>query len=143
MYSGARSQRETALATEVMPKQQWQTLLLLSAAQSLVDLVSEVSGPQWKVEHLLIVRGNPFTLPNLRLVLLDDGVVEENERGWLLGQIRKHAPDASLLYVAASHTEENERRARSNGALYYVSKPLQPSQFILVLQAFLNAHQAK
>jgi DNA-binding response OmpR family regulator len=57
-------------------------------------------------------------------VILDDQAVVENERGWLLAQIRKHFSGISLLYVAANQSDGNEKRARTNGAHYYSSKPL-------------------
>jgi response regulator of citrate/malate metabolism len=84
-----------------------------------------------------------FTEPNVRLVILDDQTVEESDRGWLLGQIRKHFSGTSLLYVAASHSDGNERRARTNGAHYYVSKPLLLERFGHVLESFLQTQQLK
>ena len=136
------------MATPVEVKsraQQLPTLLLLSADKSLVDLVNAASGPGWKVSHYLNAhdRGDPLDRPNLKLVLVDDSAVEESERGWLLGQIRRRVPEASLLYVTVQHSEENERRARAQGALYYIAKPLQAPLFTQVLKAFLKAQQAK
>ncbi len=146
--SSALQTHQGALATsvEVKPRgQQLPTLLLLSADKSLVDLVNAVSGPDWKVSHHLNAhdRGDPLDHPNLKLVLLDDSAVEESERGWLLGQIRRHVPEASLLYITVQHSQENERRARANGALYYIAKPIQAPLFTQVLKAFLKAQQAK
>ena len=79
--------------------------------------------------------------PNVRLAILDDQTVEENDRGRLLAQIRKHFSGVSLLYVAGAQTDLNEKRARANGAHYYVSKPLSLEQFGHVLQSFLHAQQ--
>ena len=72
-----------------------------------------------------------------------DQTVKENDRSWLLARIRKHFSGTSLLYVAGSHSDGNERRARSNGAHYYVSKPLALDRFGHVLQSFLRAQGAK
>jgi hypothetical protein len=77
----------------------------------------------------------------MRLAIFDDQAVEENDRGRLLEQIRKRFPGSSLLYVAGSHSDANEKRARANGAHYYVSKPLSLERFGQVLESFLNAGQ--
>jgi hypothetical protein len=84
-----------------------------------------------------------FNQLNVRLVILDDQSVEENDRSWRLAQIRKHFSGASLLYVAGSQSDGNERRAHTNGADYYDSKPLSLERFGRVLQAFLCAQQVK
>ena len=81
--------------------------------------------------------------PNVRLVILDDQTVEENDRGWLLAQIRKHFSSGSLLYVAGSQSDGNEKRARINGAQYYVAKPLSLERFGYVLESFLQTQQFK
>jgi response regulator of citrate/malate metabolism len=122
------------------------TLLLISNDQALADLVLGIVKRPWK----LVRRGTDrnmrrkvFTQPNVQLVILDDQVVEENDRNWLLAQIRKHFSGISLLYVAGSQSDRNERRARTNGAHYYVSKPLSLERFGHVLQSFLQAQNAK
>jgi DNA-binding response OmpR family regulator len=122
------------------------TLLLLSDDEALADLVRGIVRRPWK----LVRQGadgymshKVFTQPNVRLVILDDQAVDENDRGWLLAQIRKHFSGTSLLYVAGSQSEGNEKRARTNGAHYYVSKPLLLERFGHVLQSFLQAQQGK
>ena len=84
-----------------------------------------------------------FAQPNVRLVVLDDQAVEENDRGWLLAQIRKHFSGNSLLYIAGSQSDANEKRARTNGAHYYISKPLSFERLRYVLQSFLQVQQVK
>jgi DNA-binding response OmpR family regulator len=76
--------------------------------------------------------------PAVALVVLDDSVVGELDRGWMLAQVRKHAPRASLLYIASQNTPENERRARTGGADFYTAKPLEPEHFAAVLRGFLD-----
>jgi DNA-binding response OmpR family regulator len=122
------------------------TLLLLSDDEALADLVRGIVKRPWK----LVRQGadgymshKVFTQPNVRLVILDDQTVEESDRGWLLGQIRKHFSGPSLLYVAGSQSDGNEKRARTSGAHYYVSKPLLLERFGQVLQSFLQAQQGK
>ena len=119
-------------------------VLLLSDDEALATLVHGIVKQPWK----LVVHGTDKYLsrevsaqPNVRLVIFDDQAVEENDRGWMLAQIRKHFSGISLLYVAASQSDANEKRARSNGAHYYVSKPLSADGFGHVLQSFLQAQQ--
>ena len=124
----------------------WPTLLLLSDDEALTDLVLRIVKQPWK----LVRQGadtdmsrKVFTQPHVRLVIFDDQVVEENDRNWLLAKIRKYFSGAVLLYVAASQNDQNEKRARTNGAQYYVSKPLPLDRFAHVLQLFLQAGNAK
>ena len=79
----------------------------------------------------------------MRLAIVDDQAVEENDRGWLLTQIRERFSADSLLYVAGSQSDANEKRARTNGAHYYVSKPLSLERFGQVLRSFLQIHLIK
>lgn len=121
------------------------TFLLLSDDKELEDLVTGLVNHPWK----LIRQGagelrasKTFSQLNVRLVLLDDQAVDENDRGWLLAQIRKHF-SGTLLYVAASQSDGNEQRARTNGAQYYISKPLPLERFGYVLRSFLRMEQGK
>jgi response regulator of citrate/malate metabolism len=123
----------------------WPTLLLLSDDQALTDLVLRIVKQPWK----LVRQGadtdmsrKVFTQPHVRLVIFDDQVVEENDRNWLLAKIRKYFSGAALLYVAGSQSDRNEKRARSNGAQYYLSKPLSLERFGHVLPSFLQAQNA-
>jgi response regulator of citrate/malate metabolism len=122
------------------------TLMLLSADEVLADLVSGMVQQPWK----LVRQGankdlsrKMFTQPHVRVVIFDDQVVEENDRNWLLAKIRRYFSGAVLLYVAGSQNDHNEKRARANGAQYYVSKPLWLEGFGHVLQSFLQAENAK
>jgi|SRR5271170_5281343 len=120
------------------------TLLLLSDDEALATFVLGIVKRPWKLirngAHKCGSR-EVFTQPNVRLVILDDQAVVDNERGWLLTQIRKHFSGTSLLYVAAIQTDCNEKRARTNGAHYYASKPLSFEQFGYVLRSFLRTYQ--
>ena len=122
------------------------TLLLLSNDQALADLVREIVKPPWALVHHDAERfqiRKMFSQPNVRLVLLDDQTVDEDHRSWLLAQISKHFSGSPLLYVAGHHTDGNEKRARTNGAQYYVSKPLEPERFGEVLRSFLQVQLIK
>ena len=121
-------------------------LLLLSEDWALAELVRELIQHPWK---LFLERPDKYlgdnlsTQPRVRLVILDDQTVEESDRNPLLIRLREDFPDLSLLYVAASQNEQNERRARTNGAHYYFSKPLAPQRFVPVLRSFLSTQQCK
>lgn len=139
----SRSGVDPGRSHKVIVAPQPPTLLLLSGDSSLVKLVREASAAPWRVEQYQSTLGERdlFARPNVRLVVVDDEVVEEGERGWLLGQIRLRTRGAPLMYVASSHDLENEKRARASGAHYYTSKPLDENQFVQVLQSFLKARK--
>jgi DNA-binding response OmpR family regulator len=121
-------------------------LLLLSDDESLADLVLRIVKRPWKLVRQGADRymsNKAFRHPNVRLVILDDQAVEETDRNGLLAQIRKHFSGTSLLYVAGSQSDGNEKRARTNGAHYYVSKPLSLERFGHVLGSFLQTQQLK
>ncbi len=114
-------------------------LLLLSDDDALVKLVRAAIRPPWKVDHHDNANASDlFRRPHVRLVIVDDGMIKEAERGWLLGQIRQRAAGVPLMYVADSHDLENERRARASGAQYYTSKPVDEQQFVQILRSFLK-----
>lgn len=122
------------------------TLLLLSDDQRLAELILGIVQPPWKLVRKDAdgyLNRRMFAQPNVRLVILDDQAVQEGDRSHLLAQIRKHFAGHPLLYVAGSHSEVNEKRARTNGAHYYASKPLAQGQFGQVLQSFLRAQKFK
>ena len=65
-------------------------------------------------------------IPNgdCRVVVLDDEKLVEADRGWLLNKIQNWMPQAFIIYVASQHSADVERLARSRGAGYYLSKPI-------------------
>jgi DNA-binding response OmpR family regulator len=119
-------------------------LLLLSDDGELIEFIRGVVKPPWRLARYgdgAHTGHKVFTQPNVRIVILDDQVVEEKDRGWLLTRIRKRIPNASLVYVTGHQSDANEKRARGNGAHYYVSKPLSFERFGYVLQSFLRAQE--
>ena len=95
--------------------------LLLSDDEELVDFVRRVVKRPWR---LVRQRADKFMTrevlaqPNLRLAILDDQAVDENDRGRLLAQIRKHFSGVPLLYVAGSpKRRQRETRARKRRSL--------------------------
>ncbi len=77
--------------------------------------------------------------PGVRLVIMDDEAINESTRGWLLDRIHRYAPHALVIYVAASHDAESERRARASRVQYYTAKPLDQDRTLRVLKSFLNS----
>ncbi|MGA8060150.1 MAG: hypothetical protein WB999_18030 [Candidatus Binataceae bacterium] len=132
--------RKTETLEEMRPSP---TLLLLSDDEALTDLVLGIVKQPWKLVRQGVMSRKVFIQPQVRLVIFDDQTVEENDRDWLLARIRKYFSDVSLLYIAGSQSDRNEKRARTNGAQYYVSKPLSLERFGHVLQSFLHAQNAK
>lgn len=131
---------------EVRAKPRTPTLLLVSDDEDLAKLVHEIVKRPWKVVH----QGTAQHLnrevsyqPNVRLVIFDDQGFKETDHGWMLAQIRKRFSGVSLLYVAGIQSDANEKRARTNGAHYYSSKPLSRTRFGYVLQSFLDTQQVK
>ena len=124
----------------------WPTLLLLSDDDALTDFALGIVKQPWKLVRQRAgsdMSRKMFTEPHVRLVIFDDQVIAENDRDWLLAKICKYFSGACLLYVAGSQSDRNEKRARTNGAQYYVSKPLSLERFGHVLRSFLQAENAK
>ena len=115
-------------------------LALLSNDDGLAQIVDSAMEKPWQLErHFYTGEVLDFLrLVGVRLVIVDDEPVSEADRGWLLGQVRRHLDQASLLYVTGSHSAENERRARSNGAVYYTAKPIQGDELTMVLKGFMD-----
>jgi DNA-binding response OmpR family regulator len=122
------------------------TLLLLSDDPAVEQLVFGIATQPWTLVCASLdraARHQVFAHPNVRLVILDDEVIKESERSWLLTQISRHFSGRPLLYIAGRHSQCNEMRARANGAHYYASKPVSHAQFVRVLQSFLQTLQLK
>ena len=113
---------------------------LLSNDDNLARIVHSVVEMPWRFEQHFYTGGllDFLQIAGVRLVILDDELVGESDRSWLLAQVRRNLGDAELLYVAGSHTLENERRARSKGAHYYTAKPLETDELTEVLKGFMN-----
>lgn len=125
-------QRETLLRPKI---------LLLSSDKKIADLVRTAIPERWRIEYQPTPEAGLkiLTQSNVRVVILDDEGIEEGDRGWILGQARKWAPSAPLMYVAANHDGVTEQRARTGGAQYYAAKPIDEQRFMNVLQSFQRA----
>lgn len=116
------------------------TLLLASDDQSLIELIRRVVRAPWVVAHVSARCKSKETLAqrNVRLIVLDDDGMDESDCGWLLHQAARQMPRAAVLYIAGSHTDYVEKRARASGAHFYISKPLPSGRFEYVLGSFLK-----
>ncbi len=113
---------------------------LLSDDDYLARIVGSAVEMPWRLERHSYAGGmiDFLQLTDVRLVIVDDEAVNEGDRSLLLAQVRRNLDEATLLYVAASHSAQNERRARGNGAHYYTAKPIQSDDLASVLKAFMN-----
>jgi DNA-binding NtrC family response regulator len=115
-------------------------LILLTADDAIAELASTIARAPWRFERRSDIDGFADLLrtADIGLVVLDDEIIAEGDRGWLLAQVRRNLPDAMVLYVAAEQTSENEKRARAGGASFYTSKPIQPDHLESVLRSFME-----
>ncbi len=121
------------------------TIAVFSSDPSLVSLVNEVCPRAWQVKSCRDPESGRDILsrPDIRMVVVDDEEIQEQLRGWLLDRVRKFAPQALLFYVAAQHSEADEKRARAYQAQYYTSKPLDTGRTLRVLESFLQVAFAR
>ncbi|HLX37290.1 MAG TPA: hypothetical protein VKR29_05790 [Candidatus Binataceae bacterium] len=114
------------------------TLLLFSADKELASLVRKSVNEPWKIELCEdpAIGREVLSRPSVRMVIVDDGSVDEEARGWLLDRIRKFVPQALLIYIASTHSEADERRARGYAAQYYTAKPLDLDRTARVIESF-------
>jgi DNA-binding NtrC family response regulator len=116
-------------------------IAVFSHDASLAKMIAAGMGDSWLIETFADPHEVRASLlkPGLRIVVVDDESVEESTRGWLLDQLRKWAPQALVAYIAAEHSPENERRARTYRVQYYTSKPVDPERMLRVLHSFERA----
>ena len=117
------------------------TLVLFSSDRELTALVKKTVKPPWRIELCEdpAIGREALGRPSVQLVIVDDGAVDEEARGWLLDRIRKFVPQALLIYIASSHTETDERRARGYSAQYYTAKPLDLDRTARVIESFVRS----
>jgi len=113
-------------------------LVLFSADRELASLVRKSVKTPWKIELCEdpAIGREVLSRPSVRMVIVDDGSVDEEARGWLLDRIRKFVPQALLIYIASAHSEADERRARGYAAQYYTAKPLDMDRTARVIESF-------
>jgi DNA-binding NarL/FixJ family response regulator len=117
------------------------TLVVLSEDDSILTIVDEADFRDWHVEGRDVSADgcDLQTLRNIRMVIFDDEKAEVGDRAGMLGRIRRYAPQAAILYIAQHHDWDTERQARTGGAQYYCSKPIDRALFAEVVNSFLRA----
>jgi hypothetical protein len=117
------------------------TLVLFSSDKELTALVRKIVKAPWKVELCEdpAIGREALARPSVRLVIVDDCAVDEEARGWLLDRIHKFVPQALLIYIASTHSEADERRARGYSAQYYTAKPLDTDRVARVIESFIRS----
>lgn len=116
-------------------------MVIADGDKSLVALTEQAGASSWIVEPCrdAVKARDRLSEGTPELILIDDDAVQADDRGWLLERIRQQAPRTFVIYVAAHHDGETEKRARAHGVHYYMSKPIDPNRFILVSQSFIKA----
>jgi DNA-binding NtrC family response regulator len=111
------------------------TILALSDDPGLVELLLKTCNRPWKLKVTddLISYLNLVPDGDCRVVVVDDQKVAGIDRGWLLNRIQNWIPEAFIIYIASEHGPDVERTARSRGAGYYLSKPLDAERFTHLL----------
>jgi DNA-binding NtrC family response regulator len=134
-----------ATATAQPVRKPAHTLVLFSSDKELAALVRKIVKAPWKVELCEdpAIGREALARPSVRLVIVDDGAVDEEARGWLLDRIRKFVPQALLIYIASTHSEADERRARGYSAQYYTAKPLDTDRVARVIESFIRSASAR
>ncbi len=140
-----RRREELSTAASVESPKTTPTLVLFSADKEVIAMVRGAVKAPWKIELCEdpAIGREALSRPSVRLVIVDDGAVDEEARGWLLDRIRKFVPQALLIYIASSHTEADERRARGYSAQYYTAKPLDQTRTSRVIESFIRTAAAR
>jgi hypothetical protein len=115
--------------------------MVFSQDESIVGLVRDGLGDGWRID-LCSKPGEARVFPIKRevgIVVIDDAAIEDATRGWLLDQVHRWAPDALVAYIASAHAPEVERRVRSLGVQYYLSRPVDRERTLRVLRSFVLA----
>ena len=106
---------------------------------SIASLVDTAGGGRWLIDRSRTADARDALLkPKLHLIVIDEAAVAASERGWLLEQIRRHAPSAGVVYIALDHSPEVERSVRARGVLHYTSRPIERERLVQLLRAFVE-----
>jgi DNA-binding NtrC family response regulator len=116
--------------------------VVFSQDESIIGLIRDGLTNGWRIE--------PYSEPDeariflqradIGVVVIDDVAIDQQTCGWLLVQVHRWAPDALIAYIASAHTPEVERRVRSRGVQYYLSRPVDRERTLRVLHSFAVAH---
>jgi len=111
------------------------TILALSDDRGLVELLLKSCGRPWKLKVSDDFTSYLKLAPDgqCKVVVVDDEKLLAADRGWLLNKLQNWMPQAFIVYIAAQHSAEVEKIARSRGAGYYLSKPVDTERLIHLL----------
>lgn len=113
---------------------------MFSADPAVVRILSRAVSEPWVVKAATPGGSREALVnPAVRMVVVDDHEIDESSRGWLLDRIRKLAPNALIAYIASSHNDETERRARSYQVQFYTSRPLDHERTLRMIRSFAGA----
>lgn len=136
--AGSQASRNGATRDEAkLPR----AVVVVSSDPAVVNFIAENMGDSWVVEHCADPHRAPFMLgrADVKIVVIDDDLIDESTRGWLFDQVHKRLPHALVAYIAAHHSPAAERRARAYNVQYYTSKPLDRERTLKVLRSFAGA----
>lgn len=115
-------------------------IVVASDDASLMSLAAKAAGDQWHVERCskLASAAEFLVRPELKLVLLDDQILDDADSPSALIQLRERAPHTPVIYIAAEHNSKTEKLARAAGIHHYTSKPIDTERFSQVVRSFLK-----
>ena len=116
-------------------------VVVVSSDEAVVNFIAENMSDSWVVVHCADPDRAPFMFGRaaVKIVVIDDDLIDESTRGWLFDQVHKRLPHALVAYIAANHSPAAERRARAYNVQYYTSKPLDRERTLKVLRSFAGA----
>ena len=122
-------------------KEPARTAVVFSRDETIFDLIVYGLSDTWRTLRCMEASDARIYLrrTGVKIVVVDDDAIEETNRGWLLGQAQRWAPRALVAYIAANHSSEVERRVRSRGVQYYLSRPVERELAIRVLRSLAQA----
>ncbi len=123
--TGTRGSGHSTIDVSYRPKKN-STILALSEDRDLVELLVRNCVRPWKVKAVGDFVSHLDLIPNseCKVVVVEDEKLLQADRGWLLNKIQNRIPQAFIVYIASQHSPEVERMARTRGAGYYLSKPV-------------------
>ena len=118
------------------------TAVVFSQDQSIIGLICDGLTDVWRIDSCPEPNQARLSLQraDIGIVVIDDLAIDQPTCGWLLDQVHRWAPDALVAYIASVHTPELERRVRSRGVQYYLSRPVDRERTLRVLHSFAVAH---
>ena len=116
--------------------------VVFSRDTSIIGLITDGLTEGWRIDACSEPNEARIFLQraNIGVVVIDDVAIDQPTCGWLLDQVHRWAPDALVAYIAWAHTPEVERRVRSRGVQYYLSRPVDRERTLRVLHSFAVAH---